>query len=101
METSAISKIAKAIGIKSYSIKKYSDLNKKVLKSINNDELIIYEIFVKKDEKLIPKCSAFKLKDGRMMSAPIEDMTPLLKIKELKQLTNNSLDKISYSMRQE
>lgn len=101
METSSISKIAKAIGIKSYSIKKYSDLNKKVLKSINNDELIIYEIFVKKDEKLIPKCSAFKLKDGRMMSAPIEDMTPLLKIKELKQLTNNSLDKISYSMRQE
>ncbi len=101
METSSISKIAKAVGIKSYSIKKYSDLNKKVLKNIKKDELVIYEIFVKKDEKLIPKCSAFKVRDGKMISAPIEDMTPLLEIKELKKLTNNSLDKISYSMRQE
>ena len=79
METSSISKIAKAIGIKSYVVKKYSDFNK-IKKTLDKDELIIYEIFVNKDEKLIPKCSAYKLDSGTMVSSPIEDMTPLIEI---------------------
>ncbi len=98
METSSISSIAKAIGIKSYVIKKYSDFNK-IKKTLKNDELIIYEIFVNKDEKLIPKCSAYKLDNGTMVSSPIEDMTPLLEIKELKKLISGPIDKKSYSMR--
>ena len=98
METSSISKIAKAIGIKSYIIKKYSDFNK-IKKTLNKDELIIYEIFVNKDEKLIPKCSAYKSDNGTMVSSPIEDMTPLLEIKELKRLISGPIDKKSYSMR--
>ena len=99
METSSISKIAKAIGIKSYVVKKYSDFNK-IKKTLDKDELIIYEIFVNKDEKLIPKCSAYKLDNGTMVSSPIEDMTPLIEIEELKKIIPGPIDQRSYSMRE-
>ena len=99
METSSISKIAKAIGIKSYEVKKYSDFNK-IKKTLDKNELIIYEIFVNKDEKLIPKCSAYKLDNGTMVSSPIEDMTPLIEIEELKKIIPGPIDQRSYSMRE-
>ena len=72
METSSIADIAKALKIKSYKIKKKSDFKKTVCSTIKNRELIIYEIFVANDEKLVPKCSAFNLGEGRMISAPLE-----------------------------
>ncbi len=98
METSSIADIAKALKIKSYKIKKKSDFKKNVCSTIKNRELIIYEIFVANDEKLVPKCSAFNLGEGRMISAPLEDMSPLLDIKTLRKNVK-SLDQLSLQIR--
>ena len=50
------------------------------------------------NEKLIPKCSAFNLGQGKMISAPLEDMSPLLDIKDLKEEINN-IDNLSLQIR--
>ena len=35
------------------------------------------------DEKLMPKCSVFRQDDNTLVSAPLEDMSPLLPLDEL------------------
>lgn len=45
----------------------------------------VCEVFVTKTQKTEPKTSAKKLPDGRMVSAPLEDMYPFLSEEELKE----------------
>lgn len=98
IETSSIADLAKALKIKSYKIKNNHDFNQKVRKTLRNDEFIIYEVFVDDDEKLLPKCSAFNLGQGKMISAPLEDMSPLLDINDLQKVTTN-IDDLSLQIR--
>ena len=45
----------------------------------------VCEVFVTKLQKTEPKTSAKKLPDGKMVSAPLEDMYPFLPEEELKE----------------
>lgn len=59
--------------------------NKHQLNSfINNDESLIINIQLIEDESLWPKVSAFQREDGLMVSMPIEDMSPLIPLDDLK-----------------
>ena len=62
-------KIAYAYGIKYSNIKTNKEIETKLTKVLKNKDLEIIEIFVEKEQKIIPK-----LEYGR----PIEDLSPLL-----------------------
>ncbi len=78
-------KIANAFGIKYFSIKKCSELNKTIKKIFNFDNASIIEVFTDKEQVWEPKSSGRKTKDGRVVSPPLEDMAPFLSRKELKE----------------
>ena len=63
--------------------------------------MILFEIFVQENENLFPKCSTHNTDNGNFISAPIEDMSPLLPLITLKKFTNNKLDKLSERIRNE
>jgi acetolactate synthase-1/2/3 large subunit len=61
---------------------------------------LIIEVFVDPDEKLFPKVQAHIADDGKITSMPIEDMSPLLPIEELKlALKYAKIKKESYEAR--
>ena len=61
---------------------------------------LIIEVFVDPDERLFPKVQAHIADDGKITSMPIEDMSPLLPIEELKlALKYAKIKKESYQAR--
>ncbi len=50
------------------------------MKSINP---VLIDVRLIKNEVLLPKVSALPQEDGSIFSMPLEDMTPLLSLKEL------------------
>jgi acetolactate synthase-1/2/3 large subunit len=71
-------KIAEAYGIKYVKIKEKSDLDEKLINSIQSNESVICEVVCKEWDQVVPTLSAKKTKDGRMVSKPLEDMYPFL-----------------------
>lgn len=65
-----------------HSSEKLSDTIKEVLEM---DGAAVCEVFVTKYQKTEPKTSSKKLPDGRMVSAPLEDMYPFLSREELEE----------------
>ena len=75
--------ISNAFGFKYYSFEK-SDKNnlKKILKTEGNT---LIDIKIVEEEALWPKVSVISKEDGSLVSLPIEDMSPLLSEKELRE----------------
>ncbi len=67
------SKIAKAYGINYSEIKNNNQIDKILKKSINTKKPEIIDVFVKPDQKIIPKLT---------FGSPLEDLSPLLPRKE-------------------
>jgi len=101
LETPSISKLSKSLGINSFSCHNRQQMREIISANINKNQLILFEIFVQENENLYPKCSTHDLKSGNFISAPIEDMSPLLSIDVLKKFTNNKIDKLSERIRDE
>ena len=82
IEIPNLSKICNSFGIKYYLL---DNSNKKNFKKIIQDkENALIEIKLVEEENLWPKVSVITKKDGSLVSMPLEDMSPLLKEKELK-----------------
>ena len=71
-------KIANAYSIPYYSCNDISKLDETVNKTLNHDGYVMCEIFE-------PKSASKKLPDGKMVSAPLEDMKPFLPRDELEE----------------
>lgn len=65
-----------------HSSEKLSDTIKEVLEM---DGVAVCEVFVTRYQKTEPKTSSKKLPDGKMVSAPLEDMYPFLSREELEE----------------
>ena len=73
-----IKKIAYAYGIKYFLLENNQDIKDNLKNILNTDGPIICEVKCKKWDKVWPTIGSKKLKDGRMMSKPLEDMIPFL-----------------------
>ena len=60
---------------------------------------MICEVFLKRDEKLMPKCSVFRTNDNQLLSAPLEDMSPLLELDDIKGIMGGKVDQMSLRIR--
>ncbi len=88
-------KLAEAIGLEAIRINDASELDDKIHYVLNHPGPILCDVTIIKDEALWPKVSAMPQANGSMISMPLEDMTPLLSLEQLKQEMIVSLADIS------
>ena len=82
LEIPNLSKICDSFGLNYYLL---DNSNKKNFDEIiKKKETALIEIKLVEEESLWPKVSVITKKDGSLVSMPIEDMSPLLTEKELK-----------------
>ena len=80
-----LSRLAPAYGFPYDCIHSSEELEEKINKALETEGAVICEVFVTKYQKTEPKTSSKKLPDGRMISAPLEDMYPFLSREELEE----------------
>ena len=78
-------KIANAFGFKYCSCSDIDNLKDTLNETLNTKEPIICEVFVDTKQSFEPKSASKKLPNGKMVSAPLEDMKPFLDREELKE----------------
>ncbi len=100
LDVPKIEKIAFCFGFKFLRISHIQELKDKINQAICSENPIICEIDMRKDEKLMPKCGVLKSDDNSLVSAPLEDMAPLLPLEDLKSLMKNDLDELSIKIRE-
>jgi len=86
-----ICKVAHAYKIKSYRINSQSFVDQ-IDTVLNQDGPVLCEVILDPNQAFEPKTSSRQLSDGRIVSAPLEDMYPFLDRKEL--LENMLIDPI-------
>jgi acetolactate synthase-1/2/3 large subunit len=77
--------LADGYGIRYISAKSTQELKEALYIGIDAIGPLIIEVFVNPEEKLYPKVQAHISSSGEITSMPIEDMSPLLDINELKE----------------
>ena len=80
-----LSKLAPSYGFPYRAIHSSAELAGTIKDVLQEEKACVCEIFVTKLQKTEPKTSAKKLPDGKMISAPLEDMYPFLPEEELKE----------------
>ena len=78
-------KIAYAYGFKYNQCSDINKLKDTINNTLNTSEPIICEVFVDTAQSFEPKSASKKLPNGKMISAPLEDMKPFLDRKELEE----------------
>jgi acetolactate synthase-1/2/3 large subunit len=71
-------KIGSAFGIRSKKITSIHDIHPELDRFLHNTDAQILEVVVDGDQFFEPKLSSKKTKDGKMITAPLEDMFPFL-----------------------
>lgn len=79
-----ITKIANSIGIATMQISSVEELVSGIKEALRHEGPIICDVNLINDETLWPKSAALPQPDGSMLSMPLEDMSPLLPLEELK-----------------
>jgi len=78
-----LEKLALTYDIEFQRIIDASELNTSLQKYMKSMNPVIIDVRLIKNEVLLPKVSALPQEDGSIFSMPLEDMTPLLTLKEL------------------
>jgi len=73
-----IKKVAHAYGIKTSTIADNSEIRRVIRSVLAMRGPVVCEVVVSPDEKTIPRVAATTAPDGRIVSNPMEDMSPLL-----------------------
>tara|TARA_Y100000588_G_scaffold139296_2_gene153157 strand:- start:272 stop:2101 length:1830 start_codon:yes stop_codon:yes gene_type:complete len=79
-----LEKLAEVYKISYFKISNKSEINLKFKKIFKEKWPVIIDVNLNFKETLSPKVSAIPLSNGSIVSMPLEDMSPLLNIKELK-----------------
>lgn len=73
-----LEKIADAYGIRYHKMDKIDKMKEQFEEIMSDNEPVICEVITKRDLLVAPSVSSKQLADGRLVSAPIEDMFPFL-----------------------
>lgn len=79
-----ISKIAYAYGYPYFECRNNEDMQSVLTEFLKCKTYAICQVFVTKTQVTLPKASSKRLENGKMVSAPLEDMAPFLTREELK-----------------
>jgi acetolactate synthase-1/2/3 large subunit len=78
-------KLAAAFGYGYQRIRNHDELRGQIQAAVNASGPVICEVMLDLEQQFAPKTSSRRLPDGRMVTAPLEDMAPFLSREELKQ----------------
>jgi acetolactate synthase I/II/III large subunit len=70
--------IAKAFGLPSFQIRTWKDFDEVIPEVQAYDGPLICEVFTHPEQLFVPKLSTIHLPDGKLVSPPLEDLSPLL-----------------------
>ncbi|MBI3520073.1 MAG: thiamine pyrophosphate-binding protein [Bacteroidetes bacterium] len=79
-----ILKLGAAYGFKTHRIHSHNNLTNEIDFVLNQKGPIICEVMLTNDYKFFPKVASKKLEDGRMISAPLEDLAPFMDREEFR-----------------
>ncbi len=79
-----IIKLGQAYGFDTFTIDSADNLSEKLQQLIDHQGPLICEVVFNPDYKFLPKVSSRRLEDGRMVSAPLEDLAPFLDREEFR-----------------
>lgn len=79
------SAIAAAYGLGYNEARTHAELSERIREAVNGDGPRLCQIFLDPDQAFAPKTSSRRLPDGKMISAPLEDMFPFLDRDELEE----------------
>lgn len=92
--------VAKAIGLDTLIIDDASQLDEKIKLALNHPGPLICDVRLISDEALWPKVAAIPQENGSIISMPLEDMSPLLSLDELKLEMFNDVQPASIKARE-
>jgi len=78
-------KISEAFNFPYYSIKTWKDYDKNIKKFLYGNDIAVCEVFMNPEQEFIPKVKGIKKIDGNIFAPPIEEMSPLLPLSEVKE----------------
>lgn len=76
--------LSRAFGIKYKKIEYSKELNFEINRIIQEENAILVEVIVDKEQRFEPKSSTKKMEDGTLYSPPLEDLFPFLDRRELR-----------------
>lgn len=79
-----IIKLGKAYGFNTHQITNHENLANEIEFVLSQKGPIICEVLLTNDYKFFPKVASKKLDDGRMISAPLEDLAPFMEREEFR-----------------
>jgi acetolactate synthase-1/2/3 large subunit len=78
-------KLAYGFGIPFAKCSSHAELNAAIKQTLSATGPFLCEVMIDPEQAFSPKLSSRKLADGRMVSAPLEDLSPFLSREELKE----------------
>ena len=99
LEIPEINKIAVCFGFDYCKISDFREMPKTLSEVIGRSGPVICEVVLQDDEVLMPKCSVFRQCDNTLVSAPLEDMSPLLSLEELSEVMEGKIESLSQTIR--
>ena len=79
-----IKKLGEAYGFKVFQIAGHGQMDETIAAVFDTNEPVICEVLLGNNYKFEPKLSSRRLDDGRMVSSPLEDLSPFLDREEFK-----------------
>jgi acetolactate synthase-1/2/3 large subunit len=79
-----LQKLATTYGLTYLKISDASQLTETLSRAVNTPGPKIVDVHLTPNETLTPKCAALPQRDGSMLSMPLEDMSPLLPLIQLR-----------------
>jgi len=93
------SKVANAFNMKYFRIKSWEDFNKNIPKILKEKKAVICEVMMDPEQYFYPKISTAFDKNGKIVSPPLEDLSPNISRSELKENMIISLHKKSLNIK--
>ena len=93
------SKIANAFNMKYFCIKSWKDFNKKIPKILKEKKAVICDVMMDPEQYFYPKLSTAFDKNRKIVSPPLEDLSPSISRNELKENMLIALHKKSLNIK--
>ena len=89
------SKLLPALGYEYHFLKDWSNVDLKIKQFLNDPSNSILEVFMDPDQGFLPKVKGVPREDGSILAPPIEEMSPLVPMSELKKQMITKISKKS------
>ena len=78
--------VGNSFGFKSYSLNNWNRFNDIICKWLNGNNPSLLEVYMDPNQEFVPKVKGVATENGTIIPAPLEEMSPLLPLEEIKHI---------------